>query len=41
VGCGRAFGADSAQVWACSYDPPGNWEGEYPSNVRPRGGGGR
>jgi len=35
VGCGRAFGADSAQVWVCSYDPPGNWEGEYLGNVLP------
>jgi pathogenesis-related protein 1 len=41
VGCGRAFGADSAQVWACSYDPPGNWDGEHERNVRPRGGGDR
>jgi len=38
VGCGRAFGADSAQVWACSYDPPGNWDGEYEVNVRAPGG---
>lgn len=35
VGCGRAFGADSAQVWACSYDPPGNYVGEYGTNVLP------
>lgn len=40
VGCGRAFGADSAQVWVCSYDPPGNWEGEYPANVLPASGSG-
>jgi pathogenesis-related protein 1 len=38
VGCGRAFGADSAQVWVCSYDPPGNWEGEYLGNVLPERG---
>ncbi len=35
VGCGRAFGADSAQVWVCTYDPPGNYEGEYQRNVLP------
>lgn len=35
VGCGRAVGPDRAQVWACSYDPPGNWDGEYGANVRP------
>lgn len=39
VGCGRAFGADSAQVWVCSYDPPGNYQGEYVSNVLPADGG--
>jgi hypothetical protein len=37
VGCGRAFGADRSQVWVCSYDPPGNYDGEYADNVRPRG----
>lgn len=35
VGCGRAFGADGSQVWACSYDPPGNYDGEYRTNVLP------
>jgi hypothetical protein len=34
VGCGRAIGADQSQVWACSYDPPGNYEGEHADNVR-------
>ena len=33
VGCGRAFGSDDAQVWACSYDPPGNFVGEHQENV--------
>ncbi len=37
VGCGRAFGADGAQVWACSYDPPGNYAGEFELNVLPAG----
>jgi hypothetical protein len=37
VGCGRAIGADRAQVWVCSYDPPGNYVGEHADNVRPRG----
>ena len=35
VGCGRAVGADKSQVWACSYDPPRNWDGEYRANVKP------
>lgn len=42
VGCGRAFGGDGAQVWVCSYDPAGNWDGEYRENVlRPQSGGSR
>lgn len=39
VGCGRAVGDDKAQVWVCSYDPPGNWTDEYTENVRPPTGG--
>ena len=35
VGCGRAFGADKAQVWVCSYDPPGNYDSDHAHNVRP------
>jgi hypothetical protein len=38
VGCGRAIGADKAQVWVCSYDPAGNYDGEHADNVRPQGG---
>ena len=24
-------------IYVCEYDPPGNWEGQYRDNVRPRG----
>jgi uncharacterized protein YkwD len=36
VGCGhsRCKGMD---IYVCEYDPPGNWEGQYRDNVRPRG----
>ncbi|MEE9351276.1 MAG: CAP domain-containing protein [Thiotrichaceae bacterium] len=30
VGCGLAVCADKSQVWVCSYDPPGNWQGKRP-----------
>ncbi len=30
VGCGLAVCADKSQVWVCSYNPPGNWQGERP-----------
>ncbi len=30
VGCGLAFCPDKSQVWVCSYDPPGNWQGQRP-----------
>ncbi len=30
VGCGLAVCGDKSQVWVCSYDPPGNWQGERP-----------
>jgi hypothetical protein len=36
VGCGhvRCGGMD---VWVCNYDPPGNYEGEFPANVHMAG----
>jgi pathogenesis-related protein 1 len=37
VGCGKAVGPDRSQIWACSYDPPGNYQGEYTWNVLPPG----
>ena len=30
VGCGLAVCADKSQVWVCSYDPPGHWQGVRP-----------
>lgn len=36
VGCGLARCADG-EVWVCSYDPPGNVEGQYRENVLPTG----
>ncbi len=30
VGCGLAICPDKSQVWVCSYDPPGNWQGQRP-----------
>lgn len=31
VGCAMALCDDSKdQIWVCSYDPPGNWQGEKP-----------
>jgi pathogenesis-related protein 1 len=30
IGCGRAYCADSAQIWVCNYSPAGNFEGEKP-----------
>lgn len=30
VGCGAALCPDSGQIWACNYDPPGNWVGQKP-----------
>lgn len=32
VGCGHAT-CNGLDVWVCEYDPPGNWEGEYRTNV--------
>jgi uncharacterized protein YkwD len=36
VGCGRSQ-CKGMDIWVCEYDPAGNWEGQYPDNVRPRG----
>ena len=30
VGCALAICPDKSQVWVCSYDPPGNWQGQKP-----------
>lgn len=36
VGCGKAQ-CKGNDIWVCEYDPPGNWEGQYPDNVQPAG----
>jgi uncharacterized protein YkwD len=36
VGCGHST-CNGNDIWVCEYDPPGNWEGQYPENVRPAG----
>ncbi len=30
VGCAMSICPDKSQVWVCSYDPPGNWQGQRP-----------
>jgi len=30
VGCGFSICPDLGQIWACNYDPPGNWVGQRP-----------
>lgn len=30
VGCGMTICPDKGQIWVCSYNPAGNWEGEKP-----------
>jgi hypothetical protein len=30
VGCGFTVCPDLGQIWACNYDPPGNWVGQRP-----------
>lgn len=30
VGCGKGECSDGSFIWACRYDPPGNWVGERP-----------
>jgi uncharacterized protein YkwD len=39
LGCGVATcrGDEPLDIWVCNYDPPGNVEGEFKRNVRPRG----
>ena len=34
VGCGHAQ-CKGNDIWVCEYDPPGNWDGEYRTNVLP------
>lgn len=36
VGCGHSQ-CKGNDIWVCEYDPPGNWDGEYRTNVLPRG----
>lgn len=36
VGCGHAQ-CNGNDIWVCEYDPPGNWDGEYRTNVLPKG----
>lgn len=36
VGCGHAA-CKGNDIWVCEYDPPGNWDGEYRTNVLPKG----
>ncbi|HEY3804567.1 MAG TPA: CAP domain-containing protein [Kofleriaceae bacterium] len=36
VGCGHAQ-CNGLDVWVCEYDPPGNVDGEYRTNVLPPG----
>ena len=36
VGCGMAQ-CKGMDLWVCNYDPPGNYERQYPSNVLPVG----
>ena len=30
VGCGKSTCTGGAVIWACRYDPPGNWVGQKP-----------
>lgn len=34
VGCGMAQ-CKGMDIWVCNYDPPGNWDGQYPEHVLP------
>jgi len=36
VGCGHAQ-CKGNDIYVCEYDPPGNWDGEYRTNVLPKG----
>ncbi|GJP56300.1 hypothetical protein CLOM_g15367 [Closterium sp. NIES-68] len=35
VGCAKASCGGDSDVWACNYDPPGNWAGEQPYVLDP------
>ncbi|KAG0000640.1 hypothetical protein BGZ65_004196, partial [Modicella reniformis] len=36
VGCAKKFCANSNwNIYICEYDPPGNYQGEFPNNVLP------
>lgn len=38
LGCGRSTCTNGRMdIWVCHYDPAGNYEGQYPANVLPRG----
>ena len=36
VGCGTTT-CNDMQTWVCNYDPPGNYQGEFQANVKPKG----
>jgi uncharacterized protein YkwD len=36
VGCGMVQ-CKGMDLWVCNYDPPGNVQGEYQKNVKPKG----
>jgi hypothetical protein len=36
LGCGKAKSKDNKIFVVCNYNPPGNFEGEYEANVRPK-----
>lgn len=36
LGCGHSQ-CKGNDIWVCEYDPPGNWDGEYRTNVLPKG----
>ena len=35
IGCGKAKSQDGKVFVVCNYDPPGNFRGQFPQNVRP------
>jgi uncharacterized protein YkwD len=35
LGCGKAKSADGKVFVVCNYDPPGNYQGQFPQNVVP------
>ena len=30
IGCARVACRDQSQLWVCNYNPPGNWNGQWP-----------